>query len=132
MKYIHIKLYEGLNKLITAYGQIDKKKLFYLWIYSVVFQFCELLVCFVLSRGVNIFIPFHIIMILVPITILISNLPITFNGIGLREAAVFFLFSNYGTREQILSLGILYSLSEYVIPVIIGLLFIKPFMNKLV
>jgi uncharacterized membrane protein YbhN (UPF0104 family) len=59
----------------------------------------------------------------------VNNLPITAMGLGTREALVIFFFSQYGSTESLLSTGVLVSLIEHVLPVTIGLFFIRPFIE---
>ncbi len=47
--------------------------------------------------------------IFIPMIIIISNIPISFQGLGLREAGFILLFANAGlSRSQSLSISLLY------------------------
>jgi len=62
-----------------------------------------------------------------PIAIFVGMLPVTIGGMGTRDAAIIFLFSDYGTVSELLAVGMLFSLFRYWLLSIIGL----PFMQKL-
>jgi len=62
-----------------------------------------------------------------PIAIFIGMLPVSIGGMGTRDAAIIFLFSDYGTVSELLAVGILFSLFRYWLLSIIGL----PFMRKM-
>lgn len=91
----------------------------------------ELVNVYLISIAINSSIPLYAILLYVPIIILIGSMPVTFLGIGLRESAVLFFFFRYASPEKILSLGILYSFVEHVIPMMIGLSLTGLFMHKL-
>jgi len=63
-----------------------------------------------------------------PIAIFIGMLPVSISGMGTRDAAIIFLFSDYGTVSELLAVGILFSLFRYWLLSVIGL----PFMHKLI
>lgn len=76
--------------------------------------------------ALHINIPFLFTMANVPIAIFIGLMPVTLGGMGTRDAAIILLFSEYAQANQLLSVGILFSLIRYWIPSIAGL----PFMHK--
>jgi uncharacterized protein (TIRG00374 family) len=131
VKNININLHDKFIKLISIYQGLDSQKLIYLLLYSIVFEFLEIIVCYILARSLGLYLPFYSIVLLIPIVILVTNLPLTFGGIGVREVMLLYFFSRYGSAEQVLSMGMIYSFSEYIIPMLIGLLFMKSFLHKL-
>ena len=64
---------------------------------------------------------------MLPLAIFIGMLPVSIGGMGTRDAAIIFLFSDYGTASELLAVGILFSLFRYWLLSISGL----PFMRKM-
>jgi len=133
---IHGKLHTVLSDLLSAFEVIGPKQQAFLLAYSVLFQATEVATCFMICRAVRIdpAVPFHKVMVFVPIVIIFSNIPIpTFSGIGLREAAMVTLLPHfgYGTVEQAAAVGLLLSTVEYLIPAAIGVPVLPAFLRAL-
>ncbi|MFH1441764.1 MAG: lysylphosphatidylglycerol synthase transmembrane domain-containing protein [Candidatus Omnitrophota bacterium] len=128
---INKKLCGTFLKFVSIYNNLENKKIIFLWIYSIILQFSEIFICYILCKSLGLNIHFYIIILFIPLVILISNLPISISGIGIRESAILLFFYTYGTREELLSLGILIFFIEYMIPVFIGLFFINSFLIKI-
>lgn len=79
--------------------------------------------------ALHINIPFLFTMANVPIAIFIGLIPVTLGGMGTRDAAIILLFSEYAQANQLLSVGILFSLIRYWLPSIIGIPFMKRMTN---
>lgn len=75
--------------------------------------------------ALDIDIPFIFIMANIPIAIFVSMIPVTLGGMGTRDAAIIYLFSEFGTSVELLSVGILFSLVRYWLPSLMGLPYIK-------
>jgi len=75
--------------------------------------------------ALDIDIPFIFIMANIPIAIFVSMIPVTLGGMGTRDAAIIYLFSEFGTSVELLSVGILFSLVRYWLPSLMGLPHIK-------
>ncbi len=88
--------------------------------YTLLYMGAEVLTFYLLAHALNIFIPFGIVLMLIPAAFLLSSLPLTLGGLGLRECAVLFLFSSYAPAEELLSLGVLYSFVENLFPLLIN------------
>ncbi len=121
---VHGKLHRLLTDLLSAFEVIGPGQQAFLLVYSILFQATELVTCYLVCRAVDIQppVPFHKIMVFVPLIIVFSNIPAAWSGIGLRELAMVTLLPHYGygAREQALAAGMLLSLTEYVFPAIIG------------
>lgn len=68
-------------------------------------------------------IPIITLIAYIPIILLIISLPIAPCGLGSTQAAMIFLFKGYGSSENIMALGLLYSTSIIVFRSLIGLFF---------
>jgi uncharacterized protein (TIRG00374 family) len=103
----------------------DKKGLSIVLLYSILiwsFSMAQILVIFY-AVGINI--PFFPIIAFTPLAILIGQIPITLGGTGTRDAAFILLFSGYGTPNQLLGVGILYSFFRLWLLSLIGIPFLR-------
>lgn len=130
LKKIHLEFYSKL-KTLCAFEIITYKKQFYLVLYAFLMQLIMLTNYYILSRVLNLNIPFYQIIIVFPLIIIISFIPITISGLGIREGLVILLFSQFASFQSLLSFGILISFVEYILPAFVGLFFVKPFLSKL-
>lgn len=106
----------------------DRKGFFIVVMFSIliwIFSMSQILVIFY-ALGINIsLIPF---IAFTPLAILTGQIPITLGGAGTRDAAFIFLFSEYGSPDQLLSVGILYSFFRLWLLSLLGI----PYMRKAV
>ena len=113
------------TKLLTK----DNKKAFlFILSYSILIWFISIVqtVMFFYALGINVPLLFTIANI--PIAIFIGLVPVTLGGMGTRDAAIIFLFSEYATSSELLGVGILFSVFRYWLISLIGI----PFMRKVV
>lgn len=78
---------------------------------------------FFISLDINI--SYFIVLSIFPITVLVSIIPITPAGIGLRETAFVVFFSNYANPETCILAGILYFISSTILNSFLGSFYIK-------
>jgi glycosyltransferase 2 family protein len=122
------KLPEELTSLIEQY---DPKAIHNIILHSVGIEGAKLLIIFVLLKSLRIEISIDALLLLGSATIIAAYLPITYWGLGVRESAVLFLFSGYATPEKLLAGSLLITCVDGVLPVLLGLLFVKPFLTGL-
>ena len=103
---------------IYEYFQIYSRKkgvLFKAFLYSVVIQISGIIAIYILSKGISLNISFLSLLIFVPIIILISFIPISISGIGLREGAFVIFLGTIGVPSDLaMTLSILWFLSVVV------------------
>jgi len=99
--------------------------------YSMGIEGFKLLIIFVLFKSLCIEIPLNALLFLGSTTIIAAYIPITYWGMGIRESAVLFLFSHYATPDKLLAGSLLVTMVDGILPALLGLLFIKPFLNSL-
>jgi uncharacterized membrane protein YbhN (UPF0104 family) len=119
---------EELTSLIEKY---DPKAIHNIILHSVGIEGSKLLIIFVLLKSLGIEIPIDALLLLGSATIIAAYLPITYWGLGIRESAILFLFSGFATPEKLLAGSLLITFVDGVLPVLLGLFFIKPFLNSL-
>ncbi|MEE8348261.1 MAG: lysylphosphatidylglycerol synthase transmembrane domain-containing protein [Acidobacteriota bacterium] len=120
LKHIEDKMelvYQGLNAL-----QRNKRSILEALMLSLVIQFFSVTIVWVTALSIGIDAPFRVFLIFVPLINLSIMVPLTINGIGLRESLFYLLFSQIGLPAE-LSVGLsLLAFFLYFLTAIPGLL----------
>lgn len=119
---------EDLTYLIEKY---DTKTITNIFIFSSGIETSKLLIIFAVLKSFHVTIPVEALLLPGSITIIAVYLPITYWGLGVRESAILLVFSSYATPETLLAGSLLITFIDGVLPVLLGLFFIKPFLNGL-
>ncbi len=108
-----------INKIDIAFSRFTNKKksLFLAFILSILLQLNVVLYYYAISLALNLKVEFIDYFLIVPLTIFITMLPISFNGIGLRENALFLFLAPFGV---LLSQAIAFAWIEFGMLLIIG------------
>ena len=117
----------GLRDGWTAmhdYFWADKRRLLSIAAFSVGIWFVNLLQIWAFAKSLHADIPVLDTLGLAPLAILVGLLPLTFAGVGTRDAAVIFFFRDYFSPETAAALGLLFTL-RYVLMGLAGLPFIS-------
>jgi len=91
-------------------------------------EFCGMYLC-CLALGLSI--PIWSILAYIPIVIAITLIPVTVSGLGTREVAIFYLFANFATPEQLAGLALLLTFVEFILPSLIGCFFLPSFLSAI-
>jgi hypothetical protein len=97
------KIYTSVNTYANY-----KKRLLYILLLSIVAQSISFLSVYFLSNSLSVFIPFGKILLVMPIIAVLCMLPITMNGLGVREWGFVFFFSSDIGEVGAVSLSLLY------------------------
>ena len=124
---MHPRLNGIATGLLSGFAEVGFREKMILVTYSFVYQSSEFINTFILLKAVGVTVPFFYLMVVIPVIMVVNNLPITALGLGTREIAVVFFFARFGPAASLLSAGILISLVEHVLPVLTGLLFMRSF-----
>jgi uncharacterized membrane protein YbhN (UPF0104 family) len=90
---------------------------------SFLFQLNIVIINKVYSLGLGIEVPFSTLLVIIPVIYLTEMLPISINGLGVRESAFVFFFGLIGnTREEGLALSLLVISMRYVMGIVGGAL----------
>ncbi|MEE9430497.1 MAG: lysylphosphatidylglycerol synthase transmembrane domain-containing protein [Melioribacteraceae bacterium] len=110
-----------LHKLGSAFAQFSTKKeaLVKAIFLSVLLQANVVFYYFLISQALNFNIDIINFFLIVPLTIFIMMIPISINGIGLRENTLFFFLSFYGVAK---SQAITFAWLEYGMLLILGII----------
>jgi uncharacterized protein (TIRG00374 family) len=123
------KLKSKLEKMQASWGEMhnyfwsDKQQLFIITSTSVFIWFLHLLQIWLFILALKAIAPFLISLALSPLSILAGLLPLTFAGIGTRDAALIYFYQDYFNEATGAALGLLCT-SRYFIPALIGLPFL--------
>ncbi len=109
-----------------------KRRMIALFGYSLGFEGAKAINYLLLFNACGITIPPEPALFFIPMVIMISSLPISVFGLGTRESAIIAFFSDYAPPAQLLSAGITISFVESIVPLIMGLFLMKPFLTRLV
>jgi len=125
------KFIELLKKNMDMWKGLPASKNMLLILYTMLFQLSELIIYYFLSKSYHLNIPFAAILLYAPLAIILSQLPITISGFGVREGAYVLFFLNFGTKETLLALGVLTFFVNHIVPLFIAILFLFPFIHKM-
>ena len=119
-----LKKISFLKKFDEFFSNIDevlnkKKKMLIPVILTVIFQISVVSVSFIMSKAIGLDINFIYFLLIIPINTIITLIPITFSGVGLREFSFLYLFSLVGIIDGRL---VLIPLLVFFVNVILGLI----------
>jgi len=96
-------VYQGLNRF-----RFNHTAIFLVTGLSLAIQFLVVVAMWIAAKSIGIGAPFHVFLIFIPIVNLSMALPLTINGVGLRESVYYLLFSQIGVPvESAVTLGLL-------------------------
>ena len=129
IKFVPHKLKSKLQKMQASWGEMhnyfwsDKQQLLIIISTSVFIWFLHLLQIWLFILALKAIAPFLVSLALSPLSILAGLLPLTFAGIGTRDAALIYFYQDYFNEATGAALGLLCT-SRYFIPALIGLPFL--------
>ena len=118
------------SKIKTLYNALhdykNKKKLLIInIILGIVVHSLIITSWYVISQSLDIDISYIYFFLLIPIISLLNTIPISLNGVGVREGAAVILFGNFGLElTQSLSMGLLFSVISLALGLIGGIFYI--------
>jgi uncharacterized protein (TIRG00374 family) len=92
----NLPLFDKVENLVSTIHRYPIQALFTSLLISIPFTLNLILVQMTIARAFDVHLPFRIFALFVPIISIINLLPITFNGLGLREGIYTFLFVPIG------------------------------------
>lgn len=121
---------EDLGKIIESQkSYISSKKLITVLIISIVFQSTAIIINYVYCQALSIQIPFTHLWAIVPLVYLTDVIPLSINGIGVRDSAFVFFFTLMGyAAESALALSITLISMRYLIGMTGGVLLLRDFL----
>lgn len=127
------RLRGGLETLLTFHRFFSRRKIVILLLYSLVIQGGKLLSFFLIAAAFHIAFPPVVYLVILPFSILVSTIPFTFLGIGLREGSLVELIPLYSSLPAgaVLGPALIFSLVEYLFPATLGLLWTGQFTRQM-
>lgn len=128
------KLKQKLRNIQSSWGEMhdyfwrDKGQLLKISLTSIFIWFLHLLQIWLFILALKAATPFLINLALSPLAILAGLLPLTFAGVGTRDAALIFFYQPYFDAQTGAALGLLCT-SRYFLPALIGLPFLGQMMG---
>ena len=119
------------DTLTSLTEKYDPKSTIIIILQSLLMEGSNLLIILVLLKSVGIEISLEALLLLGATTIIAARLPITHQGLGIRESVILVLFSSYATPDKLLAGSLLITFVDGLFPVLLGLLLVKPFLNIL-
>lgn len=105
----------------------EPKKLLPILFYGAILWLSPILTAKFFFLGLGVSVPLLYVAAAFPLAIFVSLLPITIAGMGTRDSAIIYLFSQFASTPVCLGVGLLYSLFAYWFLALLGL----PFMKKM-
>lgn len=119
---------QGSWSQMQRYFWQDKRQFFKITLTSVGVWFLHLLQIWFFVLALNSFAPFLASLALAPLAIFAGLLPLTFAGVGTRDAALIWLYRPYFEPATAAALGLLCT-SRYLLPAIAGLPFLQQYLT---
>ena len=121
---------EKIQNLILPLRLLTRHKTAFclVFFYSLLIWFISIVQTLTFFYALGLDIPLLFTVANIPIAIFIGLIPVTLGGMGTRDAAIIFLFSEFASPEKLLGVGILFSIFRYWLLSLIGI----PFMRKMV
>lgn len=127
------KIRGGLTTLLTIHRYYSYSQLAAIFLYSVIIQSGKLLTFYLITTSFNLPLPLSAYLVLLPLSVLISTVPITLLGLGLREYTLTELITTFTATSAapVLGAALLFSLVEYIFPVILGFFWMSSFTARM-
>jgi uncharacterized protein (TIRG00374 family) len=129
-KLLSIKLFnlgDSIRKFYRAFKIYkDKRKTLLIGVgYSVPVQAVIIIINYFIARALGKPIPIFALLAYIPIITVISLIPVTINGLGLREAAYVYFFSSLNmTRSQAMSFSLIFFFTSVIASCVGGIVFL--------
>lgn len=105
------KIREKFEQIVSVFPK-DPRTVLNITALSIVFHFSQIALHWVMASGLNLSIPWLYLISSIPFVNILCSLPISWNGLGVRESAYVFFFSpDIISKEQALALGAIWLLA---------------------
>ncbi len=125
IKKIRIIFYNGLN----FYSNFSKNILIIIFLSFINWTLASIQIwVFFLAFGGNV--PLLIVISLFPISVILSLMPLTPSGLGVREVSFVYLFMLYSDPQVNLAVSISYFVTNSILPALLGINFLNEFFDQ--
>jgi glycosyltransferase 2 family protein len=131
LAWIFKKIRKLPEESVSLIEQYDSRTTKIILLHSFGIEGFKLLIILILLKSLHINVPLATLLLFGSVTILAAYLPITYWGLGVRESAILILFSAYAPPDKLLAGSLLTTFVDSIFPSLLGLFFVKPFLNSL-
>jgi uncharacterized membrane protein YbhN (UPF0104 family) len=117
-------------RLLDAFLLLPAKALVLQLPLALLFTFLEVFNAWLLLNALGADVPMAAVMIVIPLSFILNNIPITLMGIGMRESVVVVGLSAFAAAPTLLAGGVAVTVIEYLLPTVVGLFFLRSFLNR--
>jgi hypothetical protein len=100
-------------------------------LFSLAFEGIKVLNYGLVFAAMGISVPWGDLFRIAPLLMLLSSLPVSIMGLGIREGGVMIAFSGAAADAHLVGAGMWISFLEAILPVLLGAILVKPFMGRL-
>ncbi len=127
------RLRGGLETLLTFHRFFSRREILVPLLHSAAIQGGKLLSFFLIADAFGITFPPVVYLVILPFSILVSTVPVTLLGIGLREGSLVELIPLYSSipAEAVLGPALVFSAVEYLFPALLGLFWTGKFTRRI-
>lgn len=105
------KIHSKLQEALAAFPR-DPKILAFVSLISLLFHLAQISLHMLMAAGLGVVIPWSVLLVVVPFVNIVSSLPISWMGLGVRENAyIFFLVPIFLSHEQAIAFGAMWLLA---------------------
>jgi uncharacterized membrane protein YbhN (UPF0104 family) len=117
-------LHRNMEQIAQVFPR-DPATISYISLISVVFHLLQIGLHQIMAAGFGIQIPWPVLLVTIPVINILSSLPISWNGLGVRENAyIFFLAPLLLSREHAIAFGVMWLLATAISSAIGGLVLV--------
>jgi glycosyltransferase 2 family protein len=117
-------LHKNMEQIAQVFPR-DPATISYISLISLVFHLLQIGLHQVMAAGFGIQIPWPVLLVTIPVINILSSLPISWNGLGVRENGyLFFLAPLFLSREHAIAFGVMWLLAMAISSVIGGLVLV--------
>jgi glycosyltransferase 2 family protein len=117
-------LHKNMEQIAQVFPR-DPTTISYISLISLVFHLLQIGLHQVMAAGFGIQIPWPVLLVTIPVINILSSLPISWNGLGVRENGyLFFLTPLFLSREHAIAFGVMWLLAMAISSVIGGLVLV--------
>jgi uncharacterized membrane protein YbhN (UPF0104 family) len=119
-----VKFIQPFIIIIYSIDNLFSSQKFVLLVFiSFIIHIISTLVFYYISISLNMIIPFKIFLIIIPLILLITHIPISIGGWGVREGLMIFFLSGYGvSNESAIAISILAGLIQALVSLMGGII----------
>ena len=129
-----LRLKAAVFSALAAPGRFSRKDWAKVLGYSLLIQSGKFATFYLINRSLGIDLSAPSYLVVLPLSVLVSTVPLTFLGMGVREYSLVALIPLYDPAvpaSLLLGAALLFSLVEYVFPALLGIFWLKPFFEGL-